>query len=289
VTAGLFSLLLAVSEGQSWGWTASGTLALLAVAGLSLAVFAVVELSVHEPLLDVRVFRHWQFVSSLLLIATLAGGLFAGLYYVPVSLQEAEGIGALQTGLILLPSALVTAVMMPVAGRIYDRAGPRWPVAAGALLVAAGTYMLHSLTLGTPKSEVVLWMCLRNLGLGLALMPAMTGGLACIPPALVSRASAINNVVQRVASSLGLALLTALLVGQEAQQLADRSALLPATDPGVSGLGDVVAGGPASVLNLYERTQTEVLAGAIDDLFLITALITVIGVFLGLTMRAGRP
>ena len=91
-----------------------------------------------------RVFRYWPFTNSLLLIAVLSVGLFSVLFYIPLYLQQAQGLGAFEAGLLLLPQALVMARAMPIAGRLYDRIGPRWPAVIGLPIVAVGTYVLHS-------------------------------------------------------------------------------------------------------------------------------------------------
>src|SRR3954463_10141039 len=72
----LFSLLLALTEGEDWGWTSYRVLILLTAAGRSLGRVGIVELGLEEPLLDVRVFRYWPFTNSLLLISVLSIGLF---------------------------------------------------------------------------------------------------------------------------------------------------------------------------------------------------------------------
>ena len=74
----------------------------------------IIELEVENPLLDVRVFRHWAYTNSLLLISVLSVGLFAVLFYIPLLLQQARGLGAFDTGLLLLPQALVMGVLMPL-------------------------------------------------------------------------------------------------------------------------------------------------------------------------------
>ena len=104
MATGLFSLLLALTEGQDWGWTSYQVLILLTVGVLSLALFVIIELEVDEPLLDVRVFRYWAFTNSLLLITVLSVGLFTVLFYIPLFLQQAQGMGAFETGLLLLPA-----------------------------------------------------------------------------------------------------------------------------------------------------------------------------------------
>src|SRR4029078_497754 len=97
-----------------------------------------VELEVDNPLLDVHVFRYWPFTNSLLLISVLSVGLFTVLFYIPLSLQQSQGLGAFEAGLLLLPQALIMAVCMPVAGRIYDRFGPRWPAVVRPSHVGGG-------------------------------------------------------------------------------------------------------------------------------------------------------
>jgi EmrB/QacA subfamily drug resistance transporter len=292
VSGGLFALLLAFSEGQSWGWTSYAIMLLISGGLLSLATFVVIELEVSQPLLDVRVFRYWPFTNSLLLIAVLSVGLFATVFYIPLFLQEGQGLGAFVTGQTMLPMALIMGILMPVAGRLYDHIGPRWPAAVGLLITAYGTYLLHGIQVDTPRQQIVLWMCIRSVGMGLAMMPIMTGGLAIIPTALVSRASAINNVVQRVSASLGLAVMTAILTAQEAQQLSDRADLVPRFAYGFPQLAAVIARGRLGAVLLYQQTQLQAFAGALGDLFLLTAGLTVVGVLLALMLRsrpAGAP
>jgi EmrB/QacA subfamily drug resistance transporter len=275
IATGLFTLLLALTEGQDWGWTSYKVLILLTVAVLSLALFIVIELEVDNPLLDVRVFRFWPFTNSLMLISVLSIGLFTVLFYIPLYLQQATGLGAFETGLLLLPQALVMAVIMPVAGRLYDKIGPRWPAVIGLSIVAWGTYELHVLTLETSHEHLIWLLTLRAAGMGIAMMPIMTGGIAAVPPALVSRASAFNNVVQRTSAALGLAILTAMVDRSQAQLDADRAALLgPGTDLPVLGSGPT--GQMAGMYATYQQMQTQVFVEAMDGLFIVTAVITAV-------------
>ena len=288
VATGLFALLLALSEGSSWGWGSYRVLILIAVGLLSLVLFVVVELSVEQPMLDVRIFRNWYYTNSSLLMAILFAALFAGFFYVPLFLQEGQGLGALQAGLTLLLPALITGMVMPISGQLYDRIGARWPATVGLLLVAYGTYLIHGVTLATSKGQIVLWMSIRSVGLGLSIMPIITAGMASISSEAVGRASAMNNITQRVASALGLGVLTAVLTSQQAQQVSDRAVLLPGVAPGFPQLQGVAAQGQAGVLSLYNSTTLEVFGTAVGDIFLLTAGLTAIGVLLALMLPA-RP
>jgi EmrB/QacA subfamily drug resistance transporter len=286
IAGGLFALLLALSEGQDWGWTGYRVISLLAGAVILLALFVIIELEVDHPLLDVRVFKHWPYTNSLLLISVLMVGLFATLFYIPLFLQQAQGIGAFDAGLLLLPQALVMAVLMPIAGRLYDRIGPRWPAVIGLMIVAIGTYALHNMTLDITRGEIAALLALRAGGMGMAMMPIMTGGVAAVPVAMVGAASAFNNVAQRSAAALGLAVLTALMTSQRAQMLTDRTALIgpdapmPTLMPGSSG--EMV-----SMYAVYQQTQTQVFVAALDQLMTITAALTLVGVALAFLLRSG--
>src|SRR5215212_1898889 len=286
IATGLFTLLLALTEGQDWGWTSYKVLILITVGVLSLALFVVVELEVEKPLLDVRVFRYWPFTNSLLLISVLSIGLFGVLFFVPLFLQQAQGMGAFEAGLLLLPQALVMAVCMPIAGRIYDRFGPRWPAVVGLGINAWGTYEMHVLTLDATNAHLVGLLCLRAFGMGLGMMPIMTGGIAAVPPALVSRASAFNNVVQRTSAALGLSVLTAMLDRTQAQMSGDRGGMITSATS-IPSMGPGPTGEMMGTYAVYQQTQLQVFVEAMDVLFIVTAIITAVGVVLAFMLRSG--
>jgi EmrB/QacA subfamily drug resistance transporter len=286
IAGGLFALLLALSEGEDWGWTSYRIIILLAAAPILLALFVVVELQVEYPLLDVRVFRYWPFTNSLLLISVLMVGLFAVLFYVPLFLQQAQGLGAFAAGLLLLPQALVMAVLMPIAGRLYDKIGPRWPAVIGLTVVAIGTYLLHYLTLDTSRSEIAWLLALRASGMGLAMMPIMTSGVGAVPVMKVGAASAFNNVVQRSAAALGLAVLTALMTTQRAQMVGDRTSLIGSDTP-MPSLLPGSSGEMVGMYATYTQTQTQVFVAALDQLMIITSALTLVGVGLSFLLRNG--
>jgi hypothetical protein len=117
------------------------------------------------------------------------------------------------------------------------------------------------------------------------MMPIFTGGVAVIPIAQVNAASAFNNVVQRVSQSFGVAVLTAILTTQQAQQMAGRAALLPA-GTAISHLGP---GAPdwTGLYTTYRMTQLQMFVGAIDDVFLIGAALAALATLGALLLRSG--
>lgn len=285
---GLFSLLLATSQGRSWGWDSYRIMILFTIAALSLSLFVVIELELEHPLIDLRVLRNQVFVNSLALISILSVGLFAVLFYLPLFMQVSQGIQPLRAGLLLLPEALAMGLMMPFAGKLYDLIGPRWPTVIGLAVACWGGFLLCGISPEMTNDEVILWTTVRAAGNGLAMMPIMTAGMDSIPAALTSSGALINNLAQRVSSSLGLAAMTVLANAQQSQLAANQGALIPATDPRLTAHGveppDVVA-----MYAYYQRMHAESIAQAYSNVFLVAAVLTGLAVILGLLMRKPFP
>jgi EmrB/QacA subfamily drug resistance transporter len=289
---GLFALLFALSEGSTWGWTSEGIVLLFYVALASLALFVYVELQTEHPLLDVRVLAHGQFTLSLVVSAITSIALYSGVFYIPLFLQQVVGLGAFHTGLILLPASLVTAVLMPVSGRIYDRVGPAPLVVVGLAVMTVTTYAFHNLAIDTPSETVIIWMALRAVGLALAMMPVMTSGMTWIPLGDLTRASAISNIVQRVSASFGLAALTSAVTGWQANFA---SSYIAGMNPGnalaltLNHAATALFGSASQAAALLEGlADRQAFVTAVDRLFVVGAAIVVVGIVPSFFLRTNR-
>ncbi len=284
---GLFSLLYALSQGQTIGWTSETIVLMLVGAGALLIFFVWWEMLVEHPLLDVRVFRYGVFTWSNLLVIATTVALFSGVFYIPLFLQNIAGMGALETGLILMPSALMSGVMMPISGRLFDRVGPRPLAFVGLVIVAFATFLMHNLNVYTPTSTIVWWLVVRGLGMGFMMMPVQAAGLNAIPTRMVGQASAFSNIIQRVAGSFGIAYLTSYLDGRMASHTNDLAAAVSPSHPAVVQLlgaighqfGAWFPGLQPTVLgNLFlsGMVSQQSFVSGIDDVFLLTSLILVV-------------
>jgi EmrB/QacA subfamily drug resistance transporter len=288
IAPSLFALLLAGSKAPDWGWGSYRVLMLIVFGCLGIALFVVIELQVEHPLIDMRVFRTWLFTNSLLLIIVLMIGLYAVLFYLPLFMQESQGHTALHAGLVLLPEALTMAVTMPIAGKLYDRFGPRWPAVIGLSIAAYGGFLLCGIGPDMSTGDVILWTCVRAAGNGIAMMPIFTAGLASIPPEYVSSGSPANNIAQRASAAFGLAVMTALFTHKQADMMASMSALLPAHG-GPPAVAAIAAQGQRAMLGYYQAFELHVTGRAMSDTFLVAAWLTVLGIGLAFLMRAPRP
>jgi EmrB/QacA subfamily drug resistance transporter len=292
-------MLYALSEGQSWGWTAEATVLMLLGAAWLLSLFVFIELATDHPLLDLRVFRHRVFSLTSVLIVVVVVALYAGSFYVPLYMQEVQGYGAFATGLTLLPSALAMGVLMPLAGRLYDAVGARVPAIAGLALLAVATWLFLRMTPQTTSSTIAVWMTLRSVGLAMTMMPVMTAGLSVIPTTEIGRASAINNIIQRTSGSLGLAVLTAVYTRTYAQLAASMAGRVTATTPGLGVLMQQVAAAASrsveplaakggGLLLLAQAISNQAFTGAVHEVFGYAALSAAAGMILVTFLREQR-
>jgi EmrB/QacA subfamily drug resistance transporter len=203
----LGSLTYAVIQGPVAGWTAAPILALFTAAAVSLAAFVAVERRQPEPLLELRFFRSRPFTGAAV-IAVLAFIVLGGfLFVITLYLQQVRGYSPLRAGLSLLPAMIVMAAAAPVAGQLTGRRGPRIPLVASGLLIAAGMALLLGLGPGTSFTEVVIALAVTSAGLGLVNPPITNIGVSGMPPAQAGVASAVISATRQLGSVLGVAVM----------------------------------------------------------------------------------
>jgi EmrB/QacA subfamily drug resistance transporter len=179
-------------------------LMLVAVGLLLLYVFVQIERKEEQPLLDLALFRVPAYTFSMLIASVSSIGLFAGIFLIPLLIQQVYNLGPIMTGLVFLPSALLTGIFMSVGGRILDQKGATGVISSGLIIVTIGTLPLGFLSIETSLVFIFIWMAVRGIGMGLSSMPSTTTGMNAIPSHLISRGSAMNNVIRQMSSALGI-------------------------------------------------------------------------------------
>ena len=212
--SGLALVMYALSEGPSYGWTSISILGSAVGGLLLLSVFAVVEVRVQEPMLDLHLFGNRLFRSANLVTLFSSAGFLGVLYAAPLYLQVGRGVSALTSGLTTFPEAIGVVVSTQIAAQLYPRIGPRRLMAGG--LLGAGVVMA---LLSLMESDTSLWWMrllsfLAGAGMGFSFLSAQTATFATISPRATSQASALANALRQIGSALGyiLAPLTILVV-----------------------------------------------------------------------------
>jgi len=187
----------------------------LAIGVVVLALFALRQFALQKrdaAFLDLRTFRSRTFTISVIMLAIGMLSLFGMVILLPIYLQYALGLTTTTIGLMLLPGPLLSGLLGPFIGRVYDRVGPRPLVIPGAVLLSASLWMFAlGLGVSTPIWYIVLANVLLGLGLGGLFTPLFSSGLGSLAPHLYSHGSALVSTLQQVAGAAGTAIFVALL------------------------------------------------------------------------------
>lgn len=211
LSAFLIAFLLGLSKGEKEGWMSDFILTCWAISILGLIGFITIELIKPDGIMDLRLFKSSVFTSCIVVTAVRSVALYGGTFLLPVFLQQQMGLDEIETGLILLPGALVIGLFMPISGRMNDRSGPRIPSIIGLIAVAYFMYMYRMLDENTSIWNVIMPTLIRGFGIGLLVTPVMASAMNAVPPQKAGMCSAMINLVQQVSGSMGIAVLGAIL------------------------------------------------------------------------------
>lgn len=205
---GFGSVLYAASIAETSGWTGSTTLLFVAIGVITLAVHTFVELRVaKDPMSSLRLFGNPIFLNAALVgyVATVA--LFGAEFLMPVYLQVFRGRTALEAGLILLGVAITSGIATPLAGRVYDKIGPRMNLIVGFSILCFNTWQLSRIQGDTPISYIFFLLAVRGLAVGLTLQTSFVSALSSMPLNLLPRGSSLLNSTRFVVQAVSVATL----------------------------------------------------------------------------------
>ena len=134
---GFSAMLLGLSDAATDGWTSVSVLSRFAIGIVALAAWVWVELTDDHPLLDLRLFKIPIFTFSALVSLVLTVGMFGGMLVLPLFLQNLRGLGAAESGVILMTQVLPMTIAMPLVGRLVDKVGARVVILIGLPLAGA--------------------------------------------------------------------------------------------------------------------------------------------------------
>lgn len=211
-------LLYALSEGNaatnSAGWSAPYILICFAISGIALAVFLTHELTTKNPLIDLRLLTNYNFGMGNIIMLIFSMGMFGSTFLLPLYLQNSMGYTALQTGAFFLPVGIIQGSIAPVSGLLADKTNPKIIVTIGVLILVLSFYLNSSLSFLTEHSYIMTALYLRGLGMGMIFTPLSTISLLSLPREKMAQAAGISNTVRQIGGSLGVALLSTLLLSR---------------------------------------------------------------------------
>ena len=208
---GFGALLYGFSEVSSRGWGDAVVLGSIVVGLVIIALFVMRQLHLEEPFVQVKVFSSKIFTISTILSSIAMMAMVGVEMILPLYLQILHGKSALESGLTLLPGALMMGVMSPITGVVFDRIGAKRLAQLGFFLLAAATLPFAFITADTPSLFITLIYAVRMFGVSMVMMPLTTNGMNALPLDLIRHGTAVNNTVRQIASSMTTAILVSVL------------------------------------------------------------------------------
>ncbi len=226
MSPGLAAFLYGVSSIPAERTFASPKVLVPMIAGLALMVLFVLHtFRPQHPLLDLRLFANRDLRAATLTMFLFGAAFFGGLLLVPTYFQQVRGESTLNAGLLVAPQGIGAMVTMPIAGMLSDRLPVGRIVPFGLVLITGSMFALTQVTATISYTVLIAILFVMGLGMGLTMMPIMTSALRTLRAAEVARGSTLLNIVQQVASSVGVAVMSVILTNNlESYPLA-----LPAT------------------------------------------------------------
>jgi MFS transporter, DHA2 family, multidrug resistance protein len=216
MTVGLGALQVMLDQGEQNDWFSSKFIIYLAlVAAFGLILFIWRELKVENPAVNLHILKDLNFSSATFLGGILGLALMSSLFILPLFLQQLLGYPAFDSGLALIPRTISMALIMPLAGRFYNRFGPRVLIGLGLLLNAISFYQLSVLSLNVGFWDIFSPQFLQGIGFGLIFVSLSTAALSTIEKHMLTAASGLYNVVRQVFGSIGIALAATILTRGE--------------------------------------------------------------------------
>ena len=217
----LLALLLPISEGNTWGWTSGRVLGLFAAAAVFAVLWARWELRVVDPLVDLALMRQRPVWTTNVAACAIGFAMFGSFVLVPQFVQTPARVGygfgasVTESGLFLLPSALLMLFAGPLSGRLGARYGSRVPLALGAL--SSGLSYAWLAAFHGERIDIYLSSVLLGLGVGLALAAMANLVVEAVPPDVTGVASAINAIMRTIGGAIGAQVAAAIVSGALAE------------------------------------------------------------------------
>ena len=278
---GFGGVLYGFSSAGNKGWNVPEVYVTIVIGMVALLFFIVRQFNLKHPMLEFRIFRYPMFALSSVISIVLAMAMFSAMLLLPIYVQTIRGIGTLESGLLMLPGALLMGIMSPITGKLFDKFGGRVLAIIGLGITILTTYAFSHLTMETSYTTLMTLYTIRMFGMSMVMMPVMTNGINALPQNLNPHATAMNNTLQQVAGAIGSAFLVTLMQNRTesyAQEL---------TEEAMQNVGLTAAQGMEA---MQQQIMNTAMVEGINDTFLISTFIAVVALVLAFFIqRPPRP
>lgn len=210
-TFGWGGLLYGFSIAGTAGWTSWQALGAIGIGVVALFIFITRQLKLKQPMLEFRVFNSPMFLITTVLSVFVFAIMVGTQTLLPIYAQDVASFTALESGLMLLPGALIMGFMSPITGKIFDKFGGKWLAVSGFSLITIALLTFANLSLEASLPLVASIFAVMMIGTSMMMMPLMTAGINALPPNLIPHGTAMNNTIRMVGGSIGTATLISVM------------------------------------------------------------------------------
>ena len=205
----LFSVLSGLANGPRMGWDDNTIVMRLSGGAVTVLIFIYWELRAPYPLLDLSLFRNWQFRLTMLSSFVFGAGLYASVYFIPVFVQTIQNYSATRAGSLLAISGVVMMLFFPIGGRITDSIPAHIPISMGLLIFSVGFFLIQAVDVNTAFWVMVAYSAINRVGLSVAIPSLSAAALRAVPIDKLARGTSNANFFLTLGGGFGITLLTA--------------------------------------------------------------------------------
>ncbi|HEY3191900.1 MAG TPA: MFS transporter [Solirubrobacterales bacterium] len=264
LTIALTAVVLALIEGNEWGWGSARTIGLLAGGVIATAVFLWVETRVRAPIVDFDFFRSRNFIGANTVALIISFAMMGSFFFLAIYLQDLLGFSPLETGVRFLPTTVVIVIAAPVAGRVADKLGSRLPMVLGLVITAISLYLFSRMTATTTYNDLLPAFILLGIGIGITMSPMSTAAMNAVAVDKAGVASGTLQMFRMMGGTIGVAATGAIFQSK-----------LGVFDPAT-----LASGGAAAASNF-----TDALGAAMG----LGAALTAVGAVIAAVVISGKP
>ena len=184
----------------------------LIVGIIGLVIFAIRQLTMEKPMLDLHVFKYPFFSIGIMITMINVMIVFAMVIILPIYLQNALGTTSFMASLVLLPGGILNCILSLISGRIYDEHGPKLVISSGLALMCISMALFSFLSASTLLTVIVLLLICFFIGTGLVMASNQTNTLGNLPPKYYASGSATMTTLQQIGGAIGSALFVSFMI-----------------------------------------------------------------------------
>jgi EmrB/QacA subfamily drug resistance transporter len=264
LTVALTAFVLALIEGNDWGWGSGRIIGLLAIGAIATPAFLLTEARVSAPIVDFSFFRSRNFIGANTVATIISFAMMGSFFFLAIYLQDLLQFSPLETGVRFLPTTVLVVIAAPIAGRVADKLGSRLPMVFGLLITSLSLYLFSRMTATTTYSDLLPAWILLGLGIGATMSPMSTAAMNAVDVDKAGVASGTLQMFRMMGGTVGVAATGAIFQGK-----------LGAFNPAL-----LASGGPAEATKFTDALGSAMALGCV---------LTAAGAVVAAVVISGRP